>query len=147
MPAPSASDIAAVRRFNRFFTRELGLLRRTFLDSDYTLGEMRVLFEIRQRPGLTASDIARDLDLDAAYLSRLISRFERQKLISRKASVEDGRHYHLTLTATGLAAVNETDVRQATQTRTQLARLSVAERQDLIAAMGTIETLLSRERP
>jgi DNA-binding MarR family transcriptional regulator len=144
MPAPSARDIAAVRRFNRFYTRELGLLRRTFLDSDYPLGEMRVLFEIRQRPGLTASDIVRDLDLDAAYLSRLISRFENQKLLSRKASAEDGRHYHLTLTANGIAAVDETDVRQRKQTEAQLSRLSAADRKALTDAMQTIETLMSK---
>lgn len=144
MPAPSDRDIAAVRRFNRFYTRELGLLRRTFLDSDYSLGEMRVLFEIRQRPGLTASDIVRDLDLDAAYLSRLISRFEKQKLLTRKASAEDGRQFHLTLTASGIAAVNETDVRQRAQTEAQLARLSAAERKELTAAMQAIEALMSK---
>lgn len=144
MPAPSARDIAAVRRFNRFYTRELGLLRRTFLDSVFSLGEMRVLFEIRQRPGLTATDIARDLDLDAAYLSRLISRFEKQKLVSRKASAEDGRHYHLTLTASGLAAVNETDIRQRAQTEAQLARLNTGERRELTGAMQTIEALMSK---
>lgn len=133
-----------MRRFNRFYTRKLGLLRRTFLDSPYTLGEMRVLFEIRQRPGLTATDIIRDLDLDAAYLSRLLSRFDKQKLISRKASASDARVHHLHLTASGEAAVNETDVRQAAQTKAQLAHLSAAERKDLTDAMHTIETLLSR---
>ena len=138
-----ARQVAAVRRFNRFYTRELGLLRRHFLDTPYTLGEMRVLFEIRQHPGLTATDVARVLDLDTAYLSRLIARFENQRLVSRKASTDDARHYRLVLTGAGLAAVKQADERQADQTEATLKRLGPAERKRLIFAMQTIESLLS----
>lgn len=137
-----ARHVTAVRRFNRFYTREVGLLRRHFLDTPYTLGEMRVLFEIRQAPGLTATEMARALDLDAAYLSRLIARFERQKLVSRAPSASDARQYHLELTSTGLAAVNQADARQAKQTEATLRRLAPAERRRLVRAMKTIETLL-----
>ena len=138
-----AHDVAAVRRFNRFYTRELGLLRRHFLGTPYTLGEMRVLFEIWQRPGLTATDLARVLDLDTAYLSRLISRFGKQRLVTRKASADDARHYQLVLTVAGLAAVKQADHRQAKQTETTLKRLGPAERKRLVAAMQTIEAILS----
>jgi DNA-binding MarR family transcriptional regulator len=143
MISDRADHVAAVRRFNRFYTRELGLLRRHFLGTPYTLGEMRVLFEIRQRPGLTATDVARALDLDTAYLSRLISRFAEQRLVSRKASADDARHYEIELTSAGLATVKRADERQAKQTEATLKRLGPSQRQRLVAAMHTIETLLS----
>jgi DNA-binding MarR family transcriptional regulator len=86
LPAASERRIGAVRRFNRFYTRQIGLLRKTYLDSPYSLGEMRVLYEIAHRDAPTASDIARVLDLDAAYLSRALRKFEKRGLISRKTS-------------------------------------------------------------
>src|SRR5689334_10426112 len=100
MPS-DAGRIASVRRFNRFYTRQIGVLRKTYLDSPYSLGEMRVLYEISHGDSLTASDIARTLDLDAGYLSRVLRNFERRGLISRTTSREDARQSHLTLTARG----------------------------------------------
>lgn len=141
-----ARDVASVRRFNRFYTRELGLLRRTFFDTPFTLGEARILLEISQRPGLTATDIARQLNLDAAYLSRLMAKFQKQKLISRTANAADARHMHLELTAKGRAALADIDARQAAHTEQSLTRLSAADRKALIAAMNTIERLLAPER-
>src|SRR6202142_2704063 len=91
----------AARRFNRFYTRQIGVLRKTYLDSPYSLGEMRVLYEIAHGDGVTASDIARALDLDAGYLSRVLRNFEKRGLITRKASPEDARQSHLALTARG----------------------------------------------
>ena len=82
--------IAAVRRFNRYYTRQIGVLRKTFLDSPYSLGEARVLYEIASRRAPTASDIARSLDLDAGYLSRVLRNFERRGLIRRRTSPKDG---------------------------------------------------------
>ena len=79
-------DAATVRRFNRFYTRQIGVLRKTFLDSPYSLGEARVLYEIASRQAPTATDIARALDLDAGYLSRLLRQFERRGLVRRAAS-------------------------------------------------------------
>ena len=80
--------IAAVRRFNRFYTRQLGVLRKTYLDSPYSLGEARVLYEIASGDAPTASDIGRALDLDAGYLSRTLRNFEKRRLIARKASAK-----------------------------------------------------------
>ncbi|MEI9804019.1 MAG: MarR family winged helix-turn-helix transcriptional regulator [Pseudolabrys sp.] len=93
--------IAAVRRFNRFYTRQIGVLRRTYLGSPYSLAEMRVLYEIANGERLTASDVGRALDLDAGYLSRVLRNFEKQGLIARKTSAEDARQSHLALTAHG----------------------------------------------
>ena len=74
-------QIAAVRRFNRYYTRQIGVLRKTFLDSPYSLGEARVLYQIAINHSPTASEIARSLDLDAGYLSRVLRNFERRGLI------------------------------------------------------------------
>ena len=88
-----------VRRFNRFYTRQLGVLRKTYLDSPYSLGEARVLYEIANGASPTASDIGRALDLDAGYLSRMLRNFEKRGLIVRKVSASDARQSHLTLSA------------------------------------------------
>ena len=96
----SAEDrIATVRGFNRFYTRQIGVLRKTFLDSPYSLGEARVLYEIASRDAPTASEVGRALDLDAGYLSRVLRNFEKRGLIRRTTSTSDARQSHLTLIA------------------------------------------------
>src|SRR6516225_12003968 len=95
--APSERRIAVVRRFNRFYTRQIGLLRKTYLDSPYSLGEMRVLYEIAHGDAPTATNIARGLDLDAAYLSRMLGDFEKRGVVTRKTSDKDARQSHLAL--------------------------------------------------
>src|ERR1700751_4569729 len=100
MPAILRNDqrIAAVRGFNRFYTRQIGVLRKTFLDSPYSLGEARVLYEIASGRSSTATAIGRALDLDAGYLSRVLRNFEKRGLIVRKSSPSDARQSHLALT-------------------------------------------------
>ncbi|MBI1360846.1 MAG: GNAT family N-acetyltransferase [Alphaproteobacteria bacterium] len=144
MPAVAASAIAAVRRFNRFYTREVGLLRKTFLDTPWTLGEMRILFEIAHGDAPTASDIAAALELDAAYLSRLLRKFESGGLISRTPSKVDGRQSHLRLTAKGRAAFGPADKRQADEVQVMLGRLPATNQRRLVSAMATISELLDR---
>src|SRR6201982_433797 len=134
--------IAAVRRFNRFYTRQIGVLRKTYLDSPYSLGEMRVLYEIAHSDGPTASDIARVLDLDAGYLSRVLRNFEKRGLIRRKTSPKDGRQSHLTLTPRGKKSFMPLDARSQRATAAMLGKLAPADQARLIAAMATIETLL-----
>ena len=93
--------IAALRRFNRFYTRQIGALRRTYLDSGYALGELRVLYEIAHGDAPTATDIARALDFDPGYLSRMLRNFEKRRLIRRETSPTDARQSHLALTGRG----------------------------------------------
>src|SRR5229473_2283945 len=100
-PQHGEDRVAAVRRFNRFYTRQIGVLRKTFLDSPYSLGEARVLYEIASNGSPTASEIARSLDLDPAYLSRVLRNFEKRGLIQRRTSPKDGRQSHLTLSVRG----------------------------------------------
>jgi DNA-binding MarR family transcriptional regulator/GNAT superfamily N-acetyltransferase len=134
--------IAAVRRFNRFYTRQIGVLRKTYLDSPYSLGEMRVLYEISHGDGPTASDIARKLELDAGYLSRVLRNFEKRGLISRKTSAKDARQSHLALTARGRKMFGPLEDRSNQDVADMLGRLSEAEQARLVAAMHTIENLL-----
>jgi len=135
-------QIAAVRRFNRYYTRQIGVLRKTFLDSPYSLGEARVLYEIAINHSPTASEIARSLDLDAGYLSRVLRNFERRGLIRKRASPKDGRQSHLTLTSRGRKSFMPLDARSQRNTAAMLGKLAHAEQARLIAAMRAIETLL-----
>jgi len=134
--------IAAVRRFNRFYTRQIGVLRKGYLDSPYSLGEARVLYEIFRGDGPTASDIARALDLDAGYLSRLLRQFEKQGLITRKTSARDARQSHLALTARGRRAFAPLERRSQRDVSRMLGKLDDGAQARLVAAMDEIETLL-----
>ena len=144
MPAIRQHDqrIAAVRGFNRFYTRQIGVLRKTFLDSPYSLGEARVLYEIASGRSSTATEIGRALDLDAGYLSRVLRNFEKRGLIERKASVRDARQSHLRLSPRGRKAYAPLEQRSQRDTGALLGRLKPDEQTQLIAAMTTIETLL-----
>jgi len=143
MPAPSQSQIAAVRRFNRFYTREVGVLRKNFLDSPWTLTEMRVLFEIAIGRQVTASDVGNVLDLDAAYLSRLLQKFERDGLLARTRSAEDARVSYLSLSPKGRKQFEAANARQIAQTTSMLGRLKPPDRTRLTSAMQMIEDLLA----
>src|ERR1700733_3631652 len=134
--------IASVRRFNRFYTRQIGVLRKTFLDSSYSLGEARVLYEIASGHSLTASEIGRALDLDAGYLSRVLRNFEKRGLIERKASASDARQSHLALSPRGRIAYAPLEARSQRDTGAMLGKLTAADQARLIVAMTTIETLL-----
>ncbi len=134
--------VAAVRGFNRFYTRQIGVLRKNFLDSPYSLGEARVLYEIASRRAPTASAIARALDLDAGYLSRLVRSFERRGLIRRTTSPRDARQSHLSLTPQGRRAYTPLQRRSQRDAAAMLERLPPAAQSRLIAAMHTIHGLL-----
>ena len=123
----SPDRIARVRRFNRFYTRQLGVLRKTYLGSPYSLAEARVLYEIFKGGAPTATDIGRALDLDAGYLSRTLRSFEKRGLIVRKASASDARQSHLALTARGRKAFVPLDRRSQHATAEMLGRLSPAD--------------------
>ncbi len=134
--------VAAVRRFNRFYTRQIGVLRKTFLDSPYSLGEARVLYEIARGNAPTASQIGRALDLDAGYLSRVLRNFEKRGLIRREASASDGRQSHLTLSPRGRKNYAPLERRSQRNTGAMLGRLKPEDQLRLMAAMNTIQTLL-----
>src|ERR1700674_584332 len=93
--------VDAIRRFNRFYTRQIGLLGKGYLDSPFTLAEVRVLYELAHRDSPTAAEIAKGLGLDAGYLSRMLLSFRKRGFLARKASDKDGRQNHLSLTNKG----------------------------------------------
>lgn len=134
--------VSAVRRFNRFYTRRIGVLREGLLHSPYSLTEVRILFELAHRAGLTATDLCRELGLDPGYLSRILSRLEEQGLISKARSEADGRQRLLQLTPAGQAAFAELDRRASEEVAEALGALSEEEQQRLLQAMATIEQIL-----
>lgn len=134
--------IDSVRAFNRFYTRHIGVLRKDYLASPFSLTQARVLYELAHRRQPTAADLARDLDLDAGYLSRLLRNFEGRGLLRRSPSSADRRQRLLVLTRRGWDAFAPLDTRSQRQTAAMLRRLPPAAQARLIAAMGTIEDLL-----
>ena len=137
-----AQRTAAVRRFNRFYTRQIGVLRKNYLDSPYSLGEMRVLYELSHGEVKTASDIGRALDLDAGYLSRVLRNFEKRGLITRKTSAKDARQSDIALSARGAKVFAPLEKRSQDLVGGMLGKLKPDEQARLVAAMQTIETLL-----
>ena len=140
--------VAAVRRFNRFYTPRIGLLEEGYLKSPFSLSEARVLYELVHRERTMASELGRDLGLDAGYLSRILRRFEKQKFLVRSTGEADGRQRHLTLTAKGRSAFAPLGRRSREDIGAMLGGLPGPEQGRLVDAMRTIEQLLgARSEP
>jgi DNA-binding MarR family transcriptional regulator/GNAT superfamily N-acetyltransferase len=136
-----------VRRFNRFFTRRIGVLREGLLHSPYSLTEARVLFEVARGEDLTASELVRDLGLDPGYMSRILARFERGRLLERVPSEADGRRRLLRLTAAGEKAFSVLDRRSREEVAGMLEGLSEGDQERLLGATRTIEEVLGEDSP
>ncbi len=136
----------AVRRFTRFYTSRLGVLREGLLDSPFSLTEARVLYELANRERPTATELGRDLGLDPGYLSRILRRFEATGLLERARSEADARQSHLALTEAGRAAFAPLDRASRAQVGALLSGLSDPDQRRLTDAMATIEALLGETR-
>jgi DNA-binding MarR family transcriptional regulator/GNAT superfamily N-acetyltransferase len=145
--AASPARVDAVRAFNRFYTREIGVLDEHLLHSAFSLTEMRVLYELAHRAAPTAADLGRDLGLDAGYLSRILRRFHARGLIRRTASPTDARESLLQLTRKGAAAFTPLETRARAEVAALLARLGDGQQQQVVEAMHTIARLLGHRRP
>ena len=144
---PVPSPAAAVRGFNRFYTRQIGVLGEALLRSPFSLTEARVLFELAEEPGRTAAALCRQLGLDAGYLSRILGGFRKRGLLVRARSAEDGREELLSLSRRGRRTFAVLDARSEAQAGELLERVPAARRDGLLAAMRQIEELLGgRER-
>src|ERR1700678_4227199 len=130
--------VDSVRRFNRFYTRQIGLLGKGYLDSPFTLAEVRVLYELAHRGAPTATEIAQALGLDAGYLSRMLLSFRKRGFLARKTSTKDARQSHLSLTKKGGAAFRALESKSAAGVSKLIRRLSSAQQNRLTGAMGTI---------
>ena len=134
--------VGAVRRFNRFYTRKIGVLREGAYRSPFSLAQVRVLYELAHRDRPTATELGRDLGLDAGYLSRILRGFERRGLVVKTRSPADGRRSHLALTAHGKRAFAPLDARSHDEVAGMLAGLSGTDQGRVVGAMHTIQALL-----
>jgi len=139
----TAARVAAVRRFNRFYTRHIGLLDEGLLSSPLSLTQARTLYELANRKESTAAEVCDTLGLDPGYVSRILSGFEKNRLIEKKESPQDGRQTLLALTKKGQQAFEPLNTRSEQQVRTILGKLSPVRRDDLLHSMQTVEALLS----
>jgi DNA-binding MarR family transcriptional regulator/GNAT superfamily N-acetyltransferase len=136
-------QIETVRAFNRFYTNQLGLLGRAFLDSRFTLTEARIIYELAARPGLQAKALIDELHLDPAYLSRILKKFRGEGLLSTRPDPQDQRSQLLELTAEGLSHARTLASRSRHDIAAMLAPLSKPQQETVALAMGRIESLLS----
>jgi DNA-binding MarR family transcriptional regulator/GNAT superfamily N-acetyltransferase len=142
------SDVAAIRRFNRFYTKQIGALREALLDSEFSLVQARVLYELAHGdPDCTATAIGRNLGLDAGYLSRLLRSFEERRLVQRRPSPVDARRSNLALTRTGRSAFARLDASARAQVAAWLEGHSPADQRVLVTAMDSIERVLASDEP
>lgn len=139
--APNA-DVQAVRQFNRFYTAQIGALDKGHLDSPFGLTEARVLYELAHREGITATDLASDLRLDAGYVSRLLQRFREQKLVTAKPSPTDARQRLLSLTARGRNTFAPLNTRANETIEEMMAVLTDEARTQVVQSMQLLERLL-----
>ena len=137
----------AVRSFNRFYTRQIGLLHEHLLESDFSLTEVRILYELAHRKELTTSDLCRELGLNAGYLSRVISGFEKKGLVTKTRSITDARVAQLELTAKGRATFEPLSDASQREVVAMLERMPESAQHQLVESMGHIQTLLGDPKP
>ena len=135
--------VGEVRRFNRFWTRQIGVLREGYLESPFSLTEVRVLYELAHREETTAGELGEELGLDAGYLSRILSGFQKHGLIRKRPSEADGRRRLLRLTERGREAFAPLEARSRSEIGAMLGGMSIAGQERLVEAMRAIERLLS----
>jgi DNA-binding MarR family transcriptional regulator/GNAT superfamily N-acetyltransferase len=138
-PAVPAARVDAVRSFNRFYTRVLGLLDEGLLRTPYTLTEARVLFDLGHGGPAEVSDLRRELGLDAGYLSRMLARFEDAGLVARERSDADARRQLVRLTAAGRRAFRTLDRRSAAEVGALVRELTEDGQRRLVESMAAIE--------
>ena len=145
--APPSDPIQVIRRFNRFYTRQIGVLEEHVLESQFSLAEVRVLYEIAHRANTTAKDLCQDLGLDRGYLSRMLRNFEVHSWIRITPSSDDRRRQFLSLTAKGHKVFDPLERRSGEEVAAMLARLSPNQQKKFMAAIHQIESALSLPEP
>jgi DNA-binding MarR family transcriptional regulator/GNAT superfamily N-acetyltransferase len=142
VPGIASDWVHAVRAFNRFWTKQIGILGTSILETRYSLTEARVLFELAQKEVVEVADLRSWLDLDAGYLSRILAQFRTSKLITTEASEADGRRQLVRLTARGRKTLDGLNARSSEQVRSMLAGLSENDQRRLVEAMSSIRQIL-----
>lgn len=134
-----------IREFNRFYTRILGLLNRYYLDSGYSLAEVRILFELNDLGTCTANDIIQKLKIDPSYMSRILSRFLKAELIEKNLSEQDNRAKELRLTPKGRRLISDLIAQSNGEIENMIAPLNDSARQEVWQAIKTLEKYLHYE--
>src|ERR1700751_2000536 len=143
LPAPAPDDrVQAIRRVYRFYTRQIGVLQEHLLQSQFSLTEVRVLYEIAHRENVTARDLCQDLGLDRGYVSRMLRSFEKNGWINKTQSRDDPPPQFLSLTAKGHKVFDPIEHRSSEEVAAMLARLSPKQQQTLLGAIRNIESVL-----
>ena len=141
----NSEKIGKIRSFNRFYTNLLGLLDQNLLKSEFSLTEVRIMFEIDHLATITASELVKLLNLDPAYLSRILSSFEKTKLIKKTQSINDMRKQLLSLTLEGKKVISKLQKKANEQIKILVSDISEEELNQLITAMKVIERILKGE--
>ena len=136
------SYVSEMRAFNRFYTSLAGVLSRKFLNGKFSLPELRVLHAVHGAPGITANEIVPLLHIDKSYLSKIIIRFEKRKYLTKAVSRDDGRAYHLQLTALGRKEFEVYDRLSDDYVRQILAQLPDEDCEVLVECMRRISGIL-----
>ncbi|MGH2472200.1 MAG: bifunctional helix-turn-helix transcriptional regulator/GNAT family N-acetyltransferase [Candidatus Limnocylindria bacterium] len=147
MGSTLARRVAAVREFNRFYTSRIGVLDEDYLSSRFSVTEVRILYELAHRGSATASELGRDLGIDAGYLSRILRGFGQRGVLARTTVRDDARKAILRLTARGKATVAPLEAKARDQIGTLLDRVPAGEQDRLVASMRTIERALRAGAP
>jgi DNA-binding MarR family transcriptional regulator len=142
--AKKAQAVASIREFNRFYTNILGLVNRHVYESPYSLSEVRVLYEISRTPVCTAKNIKNALEIDEGYLSRIIDKFVRQKLIKKAQSSQDGRAYVLSLTGKGAALFDKLNKASERSVQSLVQHLNERDMRELISMLEGVRRILSK---
>jgi DNA-binding MarR family transcriptional regulator/GNAT superfamily N-acetyltransferase len=145
MDTDISQRVEAVRRFNRFYTKQIGVLQEGLLESPFSLSEARVIYELAHHEQTTATELGEDLGLDAGYLSRMLSDFHKDGLIEKQPSEADGRRNLLSMTEHGVEAFRVLNAASRSDVGTMLSELSEEEQAQLVEAMHAIEGLLGAQ--
>ncbi|WP_455318890.1 MarR family winged helix-turn-helix transcriptional regulator [Enterococcus pingfangensis] len=140
-------DLQAVRRFNRYYTRILGVFDQKVFDLDYSMIEMRILGEIGRHPAITANELTKWVNIKKSYLSRKLSKLEREGYLFKKKNPEDSRSSQLQLTEKGLELNAYVEAQSDQKVLDLLAPLDDENYQQLIKAMMTVEQILAEVVP
>jgi DNA-binding MarR family transcriptional regulator/GNAT superfamily N-acetyltransferase len=146
-PSMPRMRVDAVRRFNRFYTRRIGALHSDFAGSPHPLPEARLIYELGRRRRCTATELRAELDLDPGYLSRMLGSLGRRGLVRAERSPEDARARLLSLTARGREAFALLDRRSRGEVSAMLRELAAPDRDRLVGAMRTVQSLLANQKP
>ena len=143
LSATQSDPIQTVRRFNRFYTRQIGVLQEHLLESQFSLTEVRVLYEIAHRENTTAKDLCRELGLDRGYLSRMLQGFEDHGWLTSQPAGDDRRRQLLFLTAKGHKVFDPLERRSSQEVAAMLSRLSPNQQRKFLAAIHDVESVLA----